>query len=249
MNKKYKIIYADPPWEYKDKRNKHPRLCGGAAVHYDTMTLKDIKSLPINEIGDENSVLFLWVTFPNLREGLEVMQSWGYTYKTLGFNWIKLNKKNNKPFFGIGAYAKSGSEICIMGVKGKVKAINNSVSSTILSPREEHSKKPDEIRDRIVKLFGDLPRIELFARQKAEGWDALGIELNNKDIREELKDIILNQRYIVKNIITGEVKDYSVKELLEIINVDKTKDFEDYTYLDWKEGLEVLTEWEIVDRL
>ena len=176
-DKLYNIILADPAWSYRDKRDKHPRLCGGASVHYNTMTVKDIKNLPVNKIADKNCMLFLWVTFPNLREGLEVMKVWGFDYRTLGFSWIKLNKKNGKPFFGIGYYTKSNCEVCLIGVKGKPIVASNFVSSVVMSPREKHSKKPDIVRDKIVQLCGDIPRIELFARERVEGWDSWGLEI------------------------------------------------------------------------
>jgi len=176
-DKLYNIILADPAWSYRDKRDKHPRLCGGASVHYNTMTVDDIKNLPVNKIADKNCMLFLWVTFPNLREGLEVMKVWGFDYRTLGFSWIKLNKKNGKPFFGIGYYTKSNCEVCLIGVKGKPIVASNFVSSVVMSPREKHSKKPDVVRDKIVQLCGDIPRIELFARERAEGWDSWGLEI------------------------------------------------------------------------
>lgn len=88
-DKKYNIIYADPPWSYRDKRNKHPRLCGGALSHYQTMDIQEIKKMPIHKICEDNCILFLWVTFPNLKEGLDTIKSWGFEYKTLGFSWIK----------------------------------------------------------------------------------------------------------------------------------------------------------------
>jgi len=179
IDKKYNIIYADPPWSYRDKRDKHPRLCGGASAHYNTMTVEEIKNLPVNKLADDNCMLFIWVTFPNLQEGLDVIKAWGFTYKTLGFSWIKTNKKNGKPFFGIGYYTKSNCEVCLIGVKGKPIVVSNKVSSVIIAPREEHSKKPDIVRDKIVELCGDLPRIELFARQKAEGWDVWGNEVES----------------------------------------------------------------------
>ena len=177
--KKYNIIYADPPWSYKDKRDKHPRMCGGATSHYNTMSLEQIKALPIKDLAADNCMLFLWVTFPNLQEGLDVIKAWGFTYKTLGFSWIKTNKNNGKPFFGIGYYTKSNCEVCLIGVKGKPIKVSNSVSSVIISPRQEHSKKPDQIRDKIVELCGDVHRIELFARQKTEGWDVWGNEVES----------------------------------------------------------------------
>jgi len=178
-NKKYQIIYADPPWHYNDKRNKHPRLCGGALVHYNTMKIDEIKKMPINKISAENCMLFMWATFPNLQEALDVIKAWGFKYKTLGFSWIKTNKKNGKPFFGIGYYTKSNCEVCLIGVKGKPIIQSNYISSVVIEPREGHSKKPNKVKSKIVELCGDLPRIELFARQKTEGWDVWGNEINN----------------------------------------------------------------------
>lgn len=176
-NKKYNIIYADPPWAYKDKRDKHPRICGGALSHYQTLSLNEIKSLPIQDISDDNCMLFLWATFPCLPEAFEVIKGWGFKYKTLGFSWIKTNKNNGKPFFGIGYYTKSNCEVCLLGVKGKPIKESNSVSSVLIEPKERHSKKPDIVREKIVELCGDIPRIELFARQSANGWDSWGNEI------------------------------------------------------------------------
>lgn len=173
LDKKYSIIYADPPWKYNDKRKRK----GGAEDHYKTLNLKEICALPVKNISDTNCILFLWVTFPNLKEGLQVIDAWGFKYKTLGFSWFKLYK-NGKPCFGIGHYSKSNCEVCLLAVKGKVEIISNKVSSVVISPREGHSKKPDEVRDRIVELCGDVPRIELFARQQEFGWDVWGDEVD-----------------------------------------------------------------------
>ena len=166
-DKKYNIIYADPPWKYNSRANHKTRFRGGACGHYDLMPMKDIEALPISQIAKENCVLFLWTTFPCLEEQIKLFKKWGFKYKTLGFSWIKTNPKNGKPFFGVGYYAKSNCEVCLMGIKGKMKPISNYVSSCVISPRREHSRKPDEIREKIVELFGDIPRIELFARQHA----------------------------------------------------------------------------------
>ena len=176
-DKKYNIIYADPPWKYNDRCNTHTRFGGGAMKHYNVMKIDSIKKIPVNKITADNCMLFLWVTFPYLQEGLDLMKTWGFKYKTLGFSWIKTNKSNGKPFFGIGYYTKSNCEVCLIGVKGKPIKQSNSVSSVIISPREEHSKKPDEVRDKIVELCGDIPRIELFARQSVDGWDCWGNEV------------------------------------------------------------------------
>lgn len=173
-NKKYSIIYADPPWSYKDKRDgRH----GGVLAHYSTMSDPDIKALSVSSIANENCMLFLWVTFPKLQEGLDVIKAWGFKYKTLGFSWIKTNPKSGTPFFGIGYYTKSNCEVCLIGVKGKPIRISNSISSVVITPRERHSKKPDTVRDKIVQLCGDVPRIELFARESHEGWDCWGNEV------------------------------------------------------------------------
>ena len=183
--KKYKIIYADPPWKYNDRRNTHTRFCGGAMAHYDVMSLDAIKNIPVKDISDENCMLLLWATFPNLQEALEVIKAWGFEYRILGFSWIKTNKNDGAPFFGIGYYTKSNCEVCLIGVKGKPIVVDNTISSVLIYPRGEHSKKPYIVRDKIVELCGDLPRIELFARlpkdvlfedESFKGWDVWGNE-------------------------------------------------------------------------
>ena len=174
-DKKYQIIYADPAWKYTD-----PQLDrGGALKHYKTMSYKDIAKLNVNSITDENCILFMWVTFPKLLEGFDVIHGWGFEYKTVGFVWIKKNKKaTDTNFWGMGRWTRSNAEICLIGVKGKPKRINAGIHSVIETPIETHSKKPDIVRDNIVDLVGDLPRIELFAREKVNGWDAWGDEVN-----------------------------------------------------------------------
>ena len=176
-DKKYSIIYLDPPWKYNSRDNHKTRFRGGACGHYDLMSMDEIKMLPIQDISADNSVMFLWCTFPYLEDQIKLFSHWGFSYRTLGFSWIKTNPKNGKPFFGVGYYAKSNCEVCLMGIRGKMKPVSNSVSSVIISPRREHSQKPDETRSRIVELFGDIPRIELFARNKTTGWDVWGNEV------------------------------------------------------------------------
>tara|TARA_R100000808_G_C2155061_1_gene166757 strand:+ start:12537 stop:13124 length:588 start_codon:yes stop_codon:yes gene_type:complete len=186
-NKKYNIIYADPPWSYRTWTAK-----GGhksASAHYKTMDIKDIKSLPIQDICEKDCVLFIWVTFPNLIEGIDTLSSWGFTYKTCGFVWVKTNKNYNinqtsflpqdsfNTFYGLGYWTRANSELCLIGTKGKIRRQSNSVHQIIYDPIREHSRKPDCTRDKIVELMGDIPRIELFARQKHEGWDAWGNEV------------------------------------------------------------------------
>lgn len=188
MNKKYQIIYADPPWKYNNRANNNTKFKGGAGNHYNLMTMEEIENLPINNLADENCALFLWTTFPMLDEQIKLFKKWKFDYKTLGFSWIKLNPKNLKPFFGVGYYTKSNCEVCLLGIKGKMKPISNKISSVILSPKREHSRKPDEIREKIVQLFGDVPRIELFARQKVKGWDSWGNEIESDINLEDYKN-------------------------------------------------------------
>lgn len=176
-DKKYNIIYADPPWQYNKRNNHNTKFGGGVHSHYPTMTMAKIEQLPIQQIADDNCALFLWTTFPYLDKQIKLFEKWGFTYKTLGFSWIKTNLKNGKPFFGVGYYAKSNCEVCLLGVKGKMKPVSNLVSSCIIAPKREHSRKPEEARKRIVELFGDIPRIELFARRYADGWDCWGNEV------------------------------------------------------------------------
>lgn len=174
-DKKYNIIYADPPWTFKTYSDKGKGR--SAEKHYSCMTKEDIQRLPINDLADKDAVLFLWVTYPCLIEGIELIEKWGFTYKTCGFSWIKLNRKSDTPFTGMGYYTRSNNEICLLATKGKpLPRKSKSVKQVILSKIEQHSKKPGEVRDRIVELFGDIPRVELFARQHADGWDCWGNE-------------------------------------------------------------------------
>ena len=146
--KKYQIIYADPPWSYRNMGN----IQATANSHYNTMKQDDIENLPIDKIAAENCILFLWATFPKIQEALNTIKAWGFEYKTVGFTWIKKNK-NGGNFFGVGWYTKSNAEVCLIGTKGKSPKISNSISSIVESVREGHSKKPD-----IVRIDGDIKK-------------------------------------------------------------------------------------------
>ena len=181
--KKYDILYADPPWQYGffHKHNKitktgsKSKMTGSAQEIYDTMSIDDIKNLPVDTISEKNSVLFLWVTMPCLPWGLEVIQSWGFDYKTCGFTWVKKNKSSIGYYFGLGNYTRANAELCLLATKGKpLPRVSKKVHSIIDKPLTAHSKKPDITRKRIVELFGDLPRIELFGRTRIHGWDVWG---------------------------------------------------------------------------
>lgn len=177
-DKKYNIIYADPPWSYRDKmsmQGKHGMI-RGANSFYDTMSLKEIKDLPVKQLSADNAMLFMWVTMPLLEKAFEVMTAWGFEYKTCGFCWVK-KTKNGKTHLGMGHYTRGNAELCLIGLKGKKpQMLTRSLSQIVESKIEKHSQKPNEVRNKIVELCGDLPRIELFARQSAEGWDCWGNE-------------------------------------------------------------------------
>lgn len=174
-DKKYNIIYADPPWHYHTWRDGN----GTANKHYNTMKIEEIIAMKdtIQKISDKNCVLFLWVTFPCLLEGLRTLKEWGFKYKTCGFTWVKRNKVSDTWFFGLGHWTRANAELCLIATKGTIKRVSNKVSQVVDTHIEEHSKKPAIVRDKIVELVGDLPRIELFARQTAEGWDCWGNEV------------------------------------------------------------------------
>lgn len=175
-DKKYKTIYADPPWNFKTYSDKGKEK-KSAGCHYKCMKIDDIHNLPVEKIADDNCVLFLWVTFPLLKEGLKTIEKWGFTYKTCGFTWVKQNKKSDSLFMGCGYYTRANAELCLLATKGKVlNRKSHSIRQVIESKIREHSRKPDEARERIVELFGDIPRIELFARQQYDGWDCWGDE-------------------------------------------------------------------------
>ncbi len=205
----YSVIYADPPWNYNDKALQ--RI--GAERHYPTMTLDDIKAMPVSSIAEKDAVLFIWVTMPLLQEGLDVIKAWGFEYRTCGFSWFKKNRVKNSLFIGGGHYTRSNCEMCLIGIKGKpLKRLSRSiwqahdidvelddcypigidvidgsfveevephqiVDQAHILPIEGHSKKPDVFAENIVTLFGDLPRIELFARDAKPGWHAWGNEV------------------------------------------------------------------------
>ena len=180
-NKKYNIIYADPAWEYRESGSKKNSR-GMAKQHYSTMKTEDICRLDVQKISTDSTVLLMWVTFPRLEQGLQVISEWGFIYKTAAFVWVKKNKKaKDTNFWGMGAYTRANAEVCLLAISKNTKAKqivkSHAIHQIIEQPIERHSKKPNEVRTNIVKLFGDVPRIELFARQKVEGWDAWGNEV------------------------------------------------------------------------
>lgn len=185
---KYRIIYADPPWTFKTYSAKGKQKSPEA--HYSCMSVEDIYRLPVRDIAAENSILFLWVTWPLLQEGMETIRRWGFQYKTCAFNWVKQNKIASSWFWGLGYWTRSNSEVCLLATRGTPVRESKSVHQICDARIMQHSHKPDEIRDRLVQLCGDLPRIELFASRPAEGWTSVGNMIDGKDIKEALNEII-----------------------------------------------------------
>lgn len=173
---KYQVIYADPPWSYRDKALAGNR---GAGCKYDIMDTKSISELPIKKLADKDCALFIWVTMPKLNEVFDLIEEWGFEYKTCAFTWVKRNKKSPTWFMGMGRWTRANTEICLLATKGKPKRVSAAVRQVVDTPIEQHSKKPDIVRERIVELMGNLPRVELFARQKADGWHSWGNEIES----------------------------------------------------------------------
>lgn len=182
---KFPVIYADPPWAYR----KSPLVNRGRAraveKEYPTMQPEEIEALPVSECAADDAVLFMWATGPKLLEAIRVMAAWGFSYRTIAFVWVKLTRSGDKPFFGMGFYTRANAEIVLVGTRGKgVRRKDAGVPQIVLdydgpeeeqyaSPIEAHSRKPDEIRDRIARLY-DGPYVELFARRAAPGWTVWG---------------------------------------------------------------------------
>jgi N6-adenosine-specific RNA methylase IME4 len=173
---KYKTILSDPPWKFKyyGKSDDRYRRAEG---HYDVMDLPAIKNLPVKDIADDDCVLFMWAINPMLPQAFEVIESWGFTFKTVAFVWIKVNNGLGL-FTGMGYWTRANSELCLLATKGHPKRIDCNVHQVIMAPKREHSRKPDEIYGRIERLVGG-PYAELFARRKRLGWSSWGNEIES----------------------------------------------------------------------
>lgn len=185
--KRYKILYVDPPWDYKCGN----RL-GSAKNHYPTMKFSELAALPVPELAERDAALFMWATYPKIEEALRLIPAWGFEYKTIAFQWIKLNPTTNLNEYrimtageilkkscvlGLGYWTRGNTECCLLATKGHPKRESAGISQLIFSPRGRHSEKPAEVREKIRKLVGGGAAIELFARQTAEGWDCWGNEV------------------------------------------------------------------------
>lgn len=137
-DKKYSIIYADPPWSYSDSG-----CSGAAAAQYATMSINELKQLPVNPAGGgiaaDDCVLFMWATYPKMQEALDLIEAWGFKYKSIAFQWIKQNRSGNGYFFGLGRWTRGNTEPCLIAIKGKPKRISAGVGQLVFSPLRRHS--------------------------------------------------------------------------------------------------------------
>lgn len=174
-NKKYDILLADPPWTFVTNRPTTSR------VHekYDIMTTKDLCTMPISLLLSDNCALFLWATWPTIEAAFKVIPAWGFTYRTVAWVWIKAKPRGLGFHFGQGTYTRANSEICLLGVKGKMPVVNHSIQALIYHPVMKHSQKPDDQYRKIEALYPNMRYLELFARHKHNGWDAWGNEVDS----------------------------------------------------------------------
>jgi N6-adenosine-specific RNA methylase IME4 len=188
---KYAVIYADPPWEFKVYSGKGKQR--SAERHYDTASLDDIKALPIGNLAADDCALLLWCVMPEIPGALEVIKAWGFEYKTVAFNWIKtsslgaISAKGEGLHWGMGYWTRANSELCLLATKGSPKRQNKDVHQVVISPVEEHSRKPDEVQVRIERLL-DGPYLELFARRTTPGWTVWGNDISSNLFHQHIKD-------------------------------------------------------------
>ena len=152
-DKKYDIIYADPPWRYNDTLGGNAKM---GAMPYDTMSEQEIHDLHISDIAAKDCVLFMWATMPKLQEALNTIKAWGFKYKTCAFCWVKQNPKSGGIFAGLGRWVQGNAELCLLATKGKPHRVSKSVKQIVLAPRGRHSEKPAVVRDRITALMGGV---------------------------------------------------------------------------------------------
>lgn len=177
-DRKYGVILADPPWSYQTWSAKGTGR--SAEQHYPTQSADWIASLPVGELAAADCALFLWATWPTLLDALRCVESWGFAYKTCAFLWTKLARAQANSFapkyhIGLGHWSRANTEPCLLATRGHPHRKAKDVRQLIVAPVRRHSQKPDEQHDRIERLV-DGPYIELFARQRREGWDGWGLD-------------------------------------------------------------------------
>lgn len=179
----FSAILADPPWSFEvwsDSDKAH----GAAKAHYQTMTMREIARLPIEDLAAPNCALFMWACWPSINDALKIIDAWGFNYKTCAFSWLKADPYRlfaDEPtvYMGLGYWTRANTEPCLLATRGKPKRIANDVRQGVIAPRREHSRKPDEIHERIERLVTG-PYLELFARRPRDGWTVWGNEVETK---------------------------------------------------------------------
>lgn len=171
---KFPVILADPPWRFRtwSETNQHK----AASRHYDLMTLDDIKALPIAGLAAPDCALFLWAINPMIPQALETIEAWGFKFKTVAFTWAKQSPSGASWHMGLGYWNRQNTEQCFLATRGKPKRVAKNVRQLLVAPRREHSRKPDEVHNRIEALL-EGPYLELFARRPRDGWTCWGDEL------------------------------------------------------------------------
>jgi site-specific DNA-methyltransferase (adenine-specific) len=179
-DKKYNVIYADPPWRFSSRelQTYNNKRFTPVEKHYKTQTSEWLKNLPVEAVADSNCALFMWTTDAHMVEAIDIMQAWGFKYVTIAFIWEK-QSKTGKTLCNLGAWTLKNFEVCLLGTRGRMlqyKKVNN-IRQKVAAERTKHSRKPARVRKNIEQLFGDVPRLELFARTQESGWDSWGDEL------------------------------------------------------------------------
>ena len=180
--KKYNVVYADPPWKFSSKQlqNYDGKRFKPLEEEYNTERTLDLKEWPIKKIADKDCAIFMWTTDAHIPDAIDLMKAWGFKYTTIAFIWAKKTNKGNQ-VSTLGAWTMKNCEICLLGTKGhmlKYKKANN-IQQLFAAERREHSRKPDEMYEFIESIFGkDISKIELFARQEVSGWDCYGNEVD-----------------------------------------------------------------------
>ena len=175
-NKKYSIIYADPPWDYKGQfqhTGSGGKDSGGAVRHYPTVSVPEMKTWDVASISEEDCLLFMWSSSPHLDQAIQLGKAWGFRWATVAFVW---DKQRLNP----GFYTMSQCELCLVFRRGKIPQPRGArnMRQLVQIKRTRHSEKPEAVRERIEKMFPHQCKIELFARKRHQGWDAWGLEIH-----------------------------------------------------------------------
>jgi N6-adenosine-specific RNA methylase IME4 len=189
--KHFAAILADPPWRFDAWSGKG--TARSADNHYQTMTMREIARLPVDELAADDCALFMWACWPSINDALRIIDAWGFQYKTCAFSWMKadpyrLFADDATPFAGMGYWTRANTEPCLLATRGRPKRLHADVRQGIIAPRREHSRKPDEIHGRIERLVGG-PYLEMFARQARPGWTVWGNQTDKFDEYDATADV------------------------------------------------------------